>query len=162
LAGAGAAATSSVVGGQLGVAGTVVGAGIASIITGLAVTIYGRSLDKGKEKIKEVGSKLAPAVKAQMAKGGPGAKTGTAQGVRRPRIHGGPNGRCRCRMDDRLRVGVVRLLVTQAAVQERALPVRVRRGALRDGTRGRGLCRVRRRGRHRPGHTPDLTRGVRE
>jgi hypothetical protein len=83
LAGAGAAATSSVVGGQLGVAGTVVGAGIASIITGLAVTIYGRSLDKGKEKIKEVGSKLAPAVKAQMAKGGPGAKTGTAQGVRR-------------------------------------------------------------------------------
>src|SRR5699024_1626202 len=38
LAGAGAAATSSVVGGQLGVAGTVVGASIASIITGLAVT----------------------------------------------------------------------------------------------------------------------------
>ena len=82
LAGAGAAATSSVVGGQLGVAGTVVGASIASIITGLAVTIYGRSLDKGKEKIKEVGSKLAPAVKAQMAKGGQGAKAGTAQGVR--------------------------------------------------------------------------------
>src|SRR5699024_9031999 len=70
------------VGGQLGVAGTVVGAGIASIITGLAVTIYGRSLDKGKEKIKEVGSKLAPAVKAQMAKGGPAARAGTAQGVR--------------------------------------------------------------------------------
>src|SRR5699024_2062363 len=82
LAGAGAAATSSVVGGHLGVAGTFVGASIASIITGLAVTIYGRSLDKGKEKIKEVGSKLAPAVKAQMAKGGPGAKAGTAQGVR--------------------------------------------------------------------------------
>src|SRR5699024_2495488 len=82
LAGAGAAATSSVVGGQLGVAGTVFGAGIASIITGLAVTIYGRSLDKGKERIKEVGSKRAPAVKAQMAKGGPGAKAGIAQGVR--------------------------------------------------------------------------------
>src|SRR5699024_12815319 len=44
--------------------------------------IYGRSLDKGKEKIKEVGSKLAPAVKAQMAKGGPAARAGTAQGVR--------------------------------------------------------------------------------
>ena len=82
LAGAGAAATSSVIGGQLGVAGTVVGAGVASIITGLAVTIYGRSLDKGKEKIKEVGSKLAPAVKAQMTKGGPAARAGTAQGVR--------------------------------------------------------------------------------
>lgn len=58
LAGAGAAATSSVVGGQLGVAGTVVGAGVASIITALAVTFYSRSLDKGKEKIKEVSVKL--------------------------------------------------------------------------------------------------------
>ncbi|MGJ5725796.1 hypothetical protein ACSBQT_15605 [Brevibacterium sp. H602] len=68
LAGAGAAATSSVIGGQLGVAGTVVGAGVASIVTALAVTLYGRSLDKGKEKIQEVGSKLAPAVKAKIAK----------------------------------------------------------------------------------------------
>jgi len=74
IAGAGAAATSSVIGGQLGVAGTVVGAGIASIVTGLAVTLYGRSLDKGKEKIQEVGSKLAPAVKAKIAKN-PTAKT---------------------------------------------------------------------------------------
>lgn len=65
IAGAGAAATSSVIGGQLGVAGTVVGAGVASIVTGLAVTLYSRSLDKGKEKIKVVGQKLAPAVKAQ-------------------------------------------------------------------------------------------------
>lgn len=65
LAGAGAAATSSVIGGQLGVAGTVVGAGVASIITALAVSLYSKSLDKGREKIKEVGSKLAPAVKAQ-------------------------------------------------------------------------------------------------
>ncbi|SDT12400.1 hypothetical protein SAMN04489752_3426 [Brevibacterium siliguriense] len=68
LAGAGAAATSSVIGGQLGVAGTVVGAGVASIVTALAVTLYGRSLDKGKEKIQEVGYKLAPAVKAKIAK----------------------------------------------------------------------------------------------
>ncbi|KHS53297.1 hypothetical protein [Brevibacterium linens] len=68
LAGAGAAATSSVIGGQLGVAGTVVGAGVASIVTALAVTLYGRSLDKGKEKIQKVGSKLAPAVKAKIAK----------------------------------------------------------------------------------------------
>ncbi len=74
LAGAGAAATSSVIGGQLGVAGTVVGAGVASIVTALAVTLYGRSLDKGKEKIQEVGSKLAPAVKAKIAKN-PNEKT---------------------------------------------------------------------------------------
>lgn len=71
VAGAAAAATSSVIGGQLGVAGTVVGAGVASIITGLAVTLYTSSLDKGKEKIKEVGTKLAPAVKAKSL----GAKT---------------------------------------------------------------------------------------
>ena len=51
-----------------GVAGTVVGAGVASIVTALAVTLYGRSLDKGKEKIQKVGSKLAPAVKAKIAK----------------------------------------------------------------------------------------------
>lgn len=72
IAGAGAAATSSVIGGQLGVAGTVIGAGIASIVTGLAVTLYSHSLDKGKEKIKEVGSKLAPAVKAQISPNGRG------------------------------------------------------------------------------------------
>lgn len=65
VAGAAAAATSSVIGGQLGVAGTVVGAGVASIITGLAVTLYTSSLDKGREKIKKVGTKLAPAVKAK-------------------------------------------------------------------------------------------------
>ncbi|MDN6132630.1 MAG: hypothetical protein L0J03_00715 [Brevibacterium sp.] len=65
LAGAAAAATSSVIGGQLGVAGTVVGAGVASIITGLAVTLYTSSFDKGKEKIREVGTKLAPVVKAK-------------------------------------------------------------------------------------------------
>lgn len=58
LAGAGAAATSAVVGGQLGVAGTVMGASIASVVTAVAVTLYSKSLDKGKEKIKEVGSKL--------------------------------------------------------------------------------------------------------
>lgn len=75
LAGAGAAATSSVIGGQLGVAGTVVGAGVASIVTALAVTLYGRSLDKGKEKIQEVGSKLAPAVKAKIAKHPSGKNT---------------------------------------------------------------------------------------
>lgn len=72
LAGAGAAATSSVIGGQLGVAGTVVGAGVASIVTALAVTLYSRSLDKGKEKIKQVGAKLATA---------DGAKTATGRAV---------------------------------------------------------------------------------
>ncbi|HJA38287.1 MAG TPA: DUF4765 family protein, partial [Candidatus Brevibacterium intestinigallinarum] len=48
VAGAAAAATSSVIGGQLGVAGTVVGAGLASIVTAVAVSLYSRGLDKGK------------------------------------------------------------------------------------------------------------------
>lgn len=82
LAGAAAAATSSVIGGQLGVAGTVVGAGVASIITGLAVTLYTSSLDKGKEKIKEVGTKLAPAVKAKSL----GTKTQRATAVAEPQV----------------------------------------------------------------------------
>lgn len=82
LAGAAAAATSSVIGGQLGVAGTVVGAGVASIVTGLAVTLYTSSLDKGREKIKEVGTKLAPAVKAKSL----GAKTQRSSAVRAPQV----------------------------------------------------------------------------
>lgn len=84
VAGAAAAATSSVIGGQLGVAGTVVGAGVASIITGLAVTLYTSSLDKGKEKIKEVGTKLAPAVKAKSLD----AKTQRSAAVAAPEMAG--------------------------------------------------------------------------
>lgn len=80
LAGAAAAATSSVIGGQLGVAGTVVGAGVASIITGLAVTLYTSSLDKGKKKFKEVGSKLGPAVKAKSLGNRTPNSTGLAAG----------------------------------------------------------------------------------
>ena len=83
LAGAAAAATSSVIGGQLGVAGTVVGAGVASIITGLAVTLYTSSFDKGKKKIQEVGSKLAPAVKAKSLGNRTPNSTGTAPGQTR-------------------------------------------------------------------------------
>lgn len=51
VAGAAAAATSSVIGGQLGVAGTVIGAGIASIITALAVALYSKSLHLGREHV---------------------------------------------------------------------------------------------------------------
>src|SRR5699024_2730936 len=60
VAGAAAAATSSVIGGQLGVAGTVVGAGLASIVTAVAVTLYSRGLDKGKEKVQKVVATMAP------------------------------------------------------------------------------------------------------
>ena len=44
LAGAGAAATSTLLGGQLGVAGTVIGAAVASIITTLAINLYDNTL----------------------------------------------------------------------------------------------------------------------
>ena len=60
FAGAAAAATSSVIGGQLGVAGTVLGAGLASVVTAVAVTFYSRGLDKGKETVQKAVAKIGP------------------------------------------------------------------------------------------------------
>ncbi|WGW11369.1 hypothetical protein LWF01_14925 [Saxibacter everestensis] len=46
-----AAATASVVGGQLGVAGTVIGAGLVSVVSAVSLTLYQHSLDKGRERL---------------------------------------------------------------------------------------------------------------
>ncbi|MEA5155089.1 hypothetical protein [Raineyella sp.] len=52
VAGAGAAATSTLIGGHLGVAGTVIGAAVASIITTLAVNIYENTLRNGVHRVR--------------------------------------------------------------------------------------------------------------
>lgn len=52
LAGAGAAATSTLVGGHLGVAGTVVGAAVASIVTTLAVNLYDNTLRRTVHRLR--------------------------------------------------------------------------------------------------------------
>ena len=52
LAGAGAAATSTLLGGQLGVAGTVIGAAVASIITTLAINLYDNTLRQTGHRLR--------------------------------------------------------------------------------------------------------------
>jgi hypothetical protein len=68
IAGALAAVCAAVVGSYLGVAGTLIGAAVASIVGSLGTEIYARSLNKGREKLQT----LAPAfVKAPAAVGTP-------------------------------------------------------------------------------------------
>jgi hypothetical protein len=75
VAGAAAAATSSVIGGQLGVAGTVLGAGLASVVTAVAVTFYSRGLDKGKEKVQKAVAKIGPVPNAKDSRESPPEST---------------------------------------------------------------------------------------
>ncbi|SDB86813.1 hypothetical protein GA0111570_105260 [Raineyella antarctica] len=78
LAGAGAAATSTLLGGQLGVAGTVIGAALASIITTLALNLYDNALRRATHRLKYVAvrvrnPKVAAGIRtgATVAPGGP-------------------------------------------------------------------------------------------
>ncbi|MEW1812541.1 hypothetical protein AB0284_17775 [Pseudarthrobacter phenanthrenivorans] len=54
IAGGGAAAVASIVGGQLGLGGTVIGAFILSVITAVAVPLFRTSLEKSHEHLKRV------------------------------------------------------------------------------------------------------------
>lgn len=54
IAGGGAAAVASVIGGQLGLGGTVVGAFILSVISAVAVPLFRASLEKSHQQIKRV------------------------------------------------------------------------------------------------------------
>lgn len=54
IAGGAAAAVASIIGGQLGVAGTVIGAFVISVISGIALPLFRTSLEKSHEQIKRV------------------------------------------------------------------------------------------------------------
>ncbi|MBT2550424.1 hypothetical protein [Arthrobacter sp. ISL-65] len=54
IAGGGAAAVASVIGGHLGLAGTVVGAFILSVVSAIAVPLFHASLEKSHQQIKRV------------------------------------------------------------------------------------------------------------
>lgn len=54
IAGGGAAAVASIIGGQLGLAGTVVGAFILSVISAIALPLFRASLEKSHKQIKRV------------------------------------------------------------------------------------------------------------
>lgn len=70
LAGGAAAATTSVVGGQLGISGTVAGAAITSVLSAAVVAFYTDSVNGTAKKLKQVTAKAGDRVQA---KGGAGA-----------------------------------------------------------------------------------------
>lgn len=56
LAGGAAAATASVIGGQLGVAGTMIGTFLTSVVSAAALALYSDSIARGKRALRTVGS----------------------------------------------------------------------------------------------------------
>jgi hypothetical protein len=60
IAGGGAAAVASVIGGNLGLGGTVVGAFLLSVITAVAVPLFRTSLEKSHEQLKRVVPRRGP------------------------------------------------------------------------------------------------------
>lgn len=62
LAGAATAATMSVVGGHLSVVGTVIGAALTSIVSGVALVLYSTSLEKSRHGLKKVRTVVAQRV----------------------------------------------------------------------------------------------------
>lgn len=65
MAGAATAATMSVIGGHLSVVGTVLGAALTSIVSGIAVVLYSTSLEKSRRGLKKVHSTVAQHVLAR-------------------------------------------------------------------------------------------------
>ena len=59
IAGGAAAAVASVIGGHLGLAGTVVGAFILSVVSGIALPLFRTSLEKSHEQIRRVAPRRA-------------------------------------------------------------------------------------------------------
>ncbi|MFW6187240.1 MAG: hypothetical protein ACOC84_04490 [Actinomycetota bacterium] len=65
LAGAASAATVAVIGGHLSVAGTVLGAALMSLISGVAVALYSASLEKGRHGLKKVHATVTQRVRGR-------------------------------------------------------------------------------------------------
>lgn len=64
LAGAGAAATTAVVGSFFGVTGTVVGAALGSVVSTVGTALYQRSLDKVRARVRLPGGRTVPVARA--------------------------------------------------------------------------------------------------
>jgi hypothetical protein len=75
LAGAATAATMSVIGGHLSVVGTVLGAALTSVVSGIAVVVYSTSLERSRSGLKKVGTVVTQRVL-------------TRDGLRIPETHG--------------------------------------------------------------------------
>jgi hypothetical protein len=78
LAGAATAATMSVIGGHLSVVGTVLGAALTSIVSGIAVVVYSTSLEKSRRGLKKVRTTVAERVLARPGLDASGSDGSTA------------------------------------------------------------------------------------
>ncbi|MEX5296283.1 hypothetical protein QYM41_13480 [Kocuria sp. CPCC 205268] len=78
LAGAATAATMSVIGGHLSVVGTVLGAALTSIVSGIAVVVYSTSLEKSRRGLRKVRTTVAERVLARPGLDASGSDGSTA------------------------------------------------------------------------------------
>ncbi|MFF0990950.1 hypothetical protein [Kocuria nitroreducens] len=92
LAGAATAATMSVIGGHLSVVGTVLGAALTSIVSGIAIVLYSTSLEKSRRGLKKVKTTVAervlarPGLDAPESDGSTAAAAGGPWSALRPRL----------------------------------------------------------------------------
>ncbi|MFI7742900.1 hypothetical protein [Kocuria rhizosphaericola] len=92
LAGAATAATMSVLGGHLSVVGTVLGAALTSIVSGIAVVVYSTSLEKSRRGLKKVKTTVAqrvlarPGLDASESEGSTAVGESGRWGALRPRL----------------------------------------------------------------------------
>ena len=92
LAGAATAATMSVIGGHLSVVGTVLGAALTSIVSGIAIVLYSTSLEKSRRGLKKVRTTVAqralarPGLDADESHGGTAVAAGGRWSALRPRL----------------------------------------------------------------------------
>lgn len=92
LAGAATAATMSVLGGHLSVVGTVLGAALTSIVSGVAIVVYSTSLEKSRHGLKKVHTTLAqrvfvrPGPDASASEGSTTVVGGSRWSALRPRL----------------------------------------------------------------------------
>lgn len=92
IAGAATAATMSVLGGHLSVVGTVLGAALTSIVSGVAIVLYSTSLEKSRRGLKKVHSTVAqrvlarPGPDASASEGSSPVADGNPRSAPRPRL----------------------------------------------------------------------------
>lgn len=92
LAGAATAATMSVLGGHLSVVGTVLGAALTSIVSGVAIVLYSTSLEKSRRGLQKVHSTVAqrvfarPGLDASTSEGSSPVADGNPRSALRPRL----------------------------------------------------------------------------
>lgn len=81
IASAAAAATATVVGGQLGIAGTVIGAALTSVVSATALAFYTDSVTRSTRKLKEVAARGRERPQSAQQKGVHSSRTGARRAL---------------------------------------------------------------------------------